>query len=320
MFVKSVSPILFIVFNRYETTRRVFEAIKGAKPKKLYISSDGPRPEKEGEAAKVRLIRQFLLEGIDWDCDVKTLFHETNQGCKYAPQKAITWFFENEKKGIVLEDDCLPSVSFFDYADELLERYENDFRVFGVTGTNFQSEKFQLKHSYYFSRFFMTWGWASWATRWQSHLQILEKFEKYLEDPAIEKVLKNKVASQVLIKYAKKGYYDELDAWDYQWILSCAINNGLIATSSKNLIQNIGFGEEATHTTNGFNRSKQIEPLNFPLKHPIIIAANQKIDDSFYKEIQLWRSTFQKYADPVFLRNAIMIKTKMLLKRFGAIS
>ena len=138
MSTSATPPILLIVFNRLENTKRVFDAIKKAKPQKLYISSDGPREDIKDEKKLVLRIRKFLLDSIDWECETKTLFHETNQGCKLAPEKAISWFFENEEKGIILEDDCVPSLDFFKYATELLDFYVNDLRVFGISGTNFK--------------------------------------------------------------------------------------------------------------------------------------------------------------------------------------
>ncbi|MEO0526413.1 MAG: nucleotide-diphospho-sugar transferase [Bacteroidota bacterium] len=297
-------PILFIVFTRLDTTIRVFERIKAIKPNKLYVSADGPRQGKEGEDAKVDAVRNYIIENVDWDCEVKTLFHEKNLGCKYSPQTAITWFFEQEEKGIVLEDDCLPSLSFFKYCSELLHKYEHDLRVWGISGTNLQPE-IEIENSYYFSHFFMTWGWASWRNRWQTHLSMLTNFDDFLNDPMVLKKLDNKIANQQIVERAKISYQDKLDAWDYQWIFSCFANNALLATPSQNLIQNIGFGDGATHTGN--SRGKQImeNDIDFPLAHPLILHANQKVDNLFFKKIFNWMTFYEKLTDSRFLKSFV---------------
>lgn len=312
--IDTTPPILFIVFNRLENTMKVFETIRKSKPQKLYISSDGPREDVNDEAKMIFAIRSYLLERIDWKCEVQTLFHEENQGCKYAPQKAITWFFEQEEKGIVLEDDCLPSESFFQFTSELLDKYENDYRVFGISGINFQSDKFDIEKSYYFSRFFMTWGWATWRSRWKRHLLILDDFQTYFNDSSIHKLIDHKIANDKLVDFAKKGFNNELDAWDYQWILSCMLNNGLIATPAKNLIQNIGFGPDATHTTSSRERSCKTEILNFPLTHPNIMVANLEIDNSFYRNINGWLSAREKIVHIPYLKAAVNSRVKGLLQ------
>jgi hypothetical protein len=130
------TAVLFLVFNRLDVTKQVFQAIRQAKPPRLYIAADGARKNKEGEAAKVIAVRDHVLESIDWDCEVKTLFREENLGCKYAVSGAIDWFFEQEEMGIILEDDCLPSQSFFWFCEELLLRYKGDMRVGHIAGYN----------------------------------------------------------------------------------------------------------------------------------------------------------------------------------------
>ncbi len=286
-------PVLFIVFNRLQTTKRVFSQIKLYRPRKLYIASDGPRPNISEEAKTVQEVRDYLLAEIDWDCEVKTLFRDENIGCKYGPQNAITWFFENEEQGIVLEDDCLPSNSFFKFCEELLLRYKEDFRVFGISGANFHSQV-PIKNSYYFSSYFFTWGWASWRSRWQMHLEILDSFESYIDNPNLKYINSNKQVSKILRKVALDSYKDELDAWDYLWILSCMINNGLIATSHKNLIQNIGFGDDATHTSGNINNQKPNEIVDFPLKHPTIFQPNKIMDALLFKNTMYWIGPLEK--------------------------
>lgn len=154
------TAVLFLVFNRPETTKTVFEAIRKAKPKRLYIAADGPRKHREGENEKVSSVRQIVTY-VDWPCDVKTLFRDENLGCKSAVSGAITWFFNHEEEGIILEDDCLPHPDFFPFCESLLKRYANDERIWVITGNNFQNGIQRGEASYYFSRYNHVWGWAS---------------------------------------------------------------------------------------------------------------------------------------------------------------
>ena len=141
--------VLFLVFNRIDTTKQVFEAIQQAKPPKLYIAADGARESNEGEAEKVKAVREYIMQNTDWECEVKTLFREQNYGCKMAVSGAIDWFFDNEEMGIILEDDCLPSQSFFWFCEELLERYKDDMRVGQICGFN-SLDNYSTKFDYIF--------------------------------------------------------------------------------------------------------------------------------------------------------------------------
>jgi len=295
------SPVLFIVFNRLQVVKEVFNQIKVYQPDKLYISSDGARPEHFGEVKKVQEVRNYILNQIDWPCQVETLFREENLGCKYAPQKAISWFFENEEHGIILEDDCLPSESFFLYCEKLLKKYENDFRIYGITGSNFNSH-IPVVESYYFSSYFFTWGWASWKSRWEKHLQIQKSFYANIEDEGNLKLIQNKYAKNHLIKKATAAYEDDIDAWDYLWILSCVINNGHIVTPEKNLIKNIGFGADATHTVGNLRNQRALENIRFPLEHPVQIISNKKLDNLLFKNVKQWMGPYDKITNLGYLR------------------
>ena len=143
------TAVLFLIFNRPDTTKQVFEAIRKSKPPRLYVAADGPRTDKSGEAEKVEQVRRIAMQ-VDWNCEVKTLFREENLGCGKAVSSAITWFFKNEEEGIILEDDCLPNQSFFWFCEELLERYRDDMRIMAVSGDNFQKGLARNEFIYYF--------------------------------------------------------------------------------------------------------------------------------------------------------------------------
>jgi hypothetical protein len=290
------TAVLFLVFNRLDATKQVFEAIRQAKPPRLYVAADGARANKEGEADKAQAVRDYIMQNIDWKCEVKTLFQEENLGCKYAVSGAITWFFENEEQGIILEDDCLPSQSFFWFCEELLERYKDDIRVWNIGGYKPLYLKGD-KYSYNFSRFTHIWGWASWANRWKYYDATLSKYKEnkdllidyefFRED--YENKSRNKILERVIL--------GEIDTWDYQWNFTVRINNGLSIRPSVNLVGNVGFGDDATHTfVNDIEiESNKANDIIFPLMHPDNIMVYKK-DDKLFGEKNLDSRLFTRVA------------------------
>lgn len=274
------TPVLFLIFNRPETTKLVFEEIKKAKPPRLYIAADGPRNDNKGEAEKVTQVREYVMNNIDWQCEVKTLFRDNNLGCKYAVSGAIDWFFENEEMGIILEDDCLPSQSFFWFCEELLERYREDDRVATISGNNFQFGNVRTNDSYYFSRYPHIWGWASWRDEWINYDINMKLWPYIIDDNCLENILEDKKSIKFWYDRFKKTYFDEIDTWDYQWIFSCWVQNKLAILPSVNLVSNIGFGNDATHTKIKNNSAElETENLNIPLSHPAYMIRNSRADN-----------------------------------------
>ena len=278
------TAVLFLVFNRLDTTKQVFEAIRQAKPPRLYIAADGARELKVGEAEKVKAVRDYVMSNIDWECEVKTLFREQNLGCKYAVSGAIDWFFENEEMGIILEDDCLPSQSFFWFCEELLEKYKDDMRVWNIGGYK-PPDIIGDEFSYTFSIFPQIWGWATWRSRWKYYdvnisvyrenkniVLEYEYFKKNHQNISRMKSLDNIIAGKV-------------DTWDSQWNFTLRSNHALSIKPNKNLIQNIGFGADATHT---FGKNREIEDnfareVEFPLKHPYFMMVHKQSDEQYSK-------------------------------------
>ncbi len=237
-----------MIFNRPELTRQVFESIRESKPKKLYISSDGPRLWKEGELRLVEDARS-IINNIDWNCEIHTLFREENLGCKRAVSEAITWFFQNEEEGIILEDDCLPNKDFFIFCETLLNKYRTDESVWVISGTNFLSGKYS-NHSYYYSRINHVWGWASWRRSWKYYDVNLEFWSDYQKSDNWNNYWKNNEIKKYWETVFSLVYENKIDTWDYQWTAAMWYNNGLAVLPSVNLVKNIGFGVDATHTHN----------------------------------------------------------------------
>jgi hypothetical protein len=241
------TAVLFLVFNRPDTTEQVFEAIRRAKPPRLYVAADGPRANREREAERASQVRE-IATAVDWPCEVKTLFRDENLGCKQAVSSGIDWFFENEEQGIILEDDCLPHPDFFTFCETLLNRYASDERVWVVTGDNFQDGQQRGDGSYYFSRYNHVWGWASWRRAWSKRDMEIKFWPKWKNSPEWKAWLPDSVERKYWAKIFDQMYRQEIDTWDYPWTASVWFHGGLTVTPNVNLVSNIGFGQEATHT------------------------------------------------------------------------
>ena len=270
------TPVLFLVFNRLDTTKQVFAAIRKAKPPRLYIAADGARSGKCDEREKVQAVREYITSNSDWNCEVKTLFRDENLGCKIAVSSAITWFFENEEMGIILEDDCVPSQSFFWFCQELLKKYKGDIRVGQISGNNFQKGIKRGNADYYFSMYNHIWGWASWANRWKNYDVSLNSIDN---SAFIENIFSDKKT----IRYWKQTFeamkQQKINTWDYQWTFTIWKNKQLTILPNINLIENIGFGLDATHTT-GESKLANLKAYEIALvNHPDRIEQNSEADD-----------------------------------------
>ncbi len=283
---KFKTPVLFLIFNRPVETEKVFREIRKAKPKKLFIASDGPREGKKGEKEIVEKTRETVLNMIDWDCDVQTLFREKNLGCKYAVSGAIDWFFENVEEGIILEDDCLPKQSFFPYCQELLERFRDDKRIMSISGDCYFDNQKNDKFSYYFFNIPLIWGWATWKRAWDLYDVEMDKYKEFLEEKTINDVFLDRLSENYFQTIFNETYNKKIDTWDYQWVYACLINSGLTCIPSRNLISNIGFSQEATHTKIKPKNKEYMflhEDLDFPLKHPYFVLKNKNIESYILK-------------------------------------
>jgi len=315
------TPVLFMIFNRPDTTRKVLEAIRKVKPTKLYIAADGPREHIREDVDKCKAARQIASQ-VDWDCTVIKLFREENFGCGKGPTAAMGWFFEQEEEGIILEDDCVPSPSFFYFCADLLERYRYDTRIMEIGGNNFENPKARGKeYSYFFSNMIYVWGWATWRRAWRLHDYEMGLYneinnKRYLDghfDFAYEVEHFNYIFEKM---YAGDERTSRKTVWDYQWQFACKINSGLSIVPEKNLVTNLGFGMDATNTKNplGAGHDLKLEEMEFPLKHPEFIMADRIRDHRYFNEIcsSRWyriKSTIKQY-----IPKSIFEPAKQLLK------
>lgn len=279
------TPILFIIFNRPDTTQEVFNAIRAIKPKKLYVTADGARKGNQNDLINCPKTREII--NIDWDCDLKTLYRDENLGCRNAVSDAITWFFNQEEKGIILEDDCLPDLSFFPFCEELLEKYKDNEQIMLISGDNFQNSKKQGDSSYYFSRYNHIWGWASWRKVWEHYDVDMKTFPENKEKGFLNDIFSNKKARNYWLTRFEKAHRGEINTWDYQWTYSIFSRNGISILPNENLISNIGFGNQSTHTAKMNNKMANLPlgSITFPLTHPSEIKINMQADDYTFKTI-----------------------------------
>lgn len=296
------TPVLFIVFNRPDTTRRVFEAIRNAKPKELFVAADGPRADRAGEKELCEATRK-IATAVDWDCKVVTLFRDENVGGCKGPAEAISWFFSQVEKGIILEDDCLPAPSFFKFCEELLEKYKSDERIDAISGTNLLKHWSRNNTSYFFSVNASIWGWATWARAWKQYSYYPHQWEHQDVRELFSNHFKNAVEREVYTTAINNTFNGQATTWDYQWIFSRIVNGRFGIIPKVNLISNIGFGPGATRTTDESSEisNMAVDNVEFPLIAPRITMIDHEYDvllsSRFYpvpKKITLTRRIKQR--------------------------
>ena len=285
------TPILFLIFNRPETTARVFERIRAQKPKYLFIAADGGRENRPHEKELVEETRKIATK-IDWECEVKTLFRTENLGCGKAVSEAINWFFNHVEMGIILEDDCLPSDSFFIFCELMLNKYKDDEQIISINGNNYGYSNHL--NSYTFTKFMNVWGWASWR---RAASQIDYDMTKWSKIKNKRTFLKKKLGVNFFnnqdlwidnwLNYFDQSAEKELDGWDFQWIFNQFYKNKLSIIPDLNLITNIGFSGDATHTTFLGHPASCIQrfELEFPLIEPKRKKNNKNYENLFVKKI-----------------------------------
>lgn len=308
------TPILFLVFNRPKETKQVFEIIRKIKPRRLFVAADGPRIDKKNENEICNHVRE-LATSIDWDCELVTLFRERNLGCKYAVSSAINWFFEQVDEGIILEDDCLPELSFFLYCEVLLKKYKSNEEVMHISGANLNDDLKFGDGTYFYSNYPNIWGWATWKRAWK-------KYDLELENTAFySRLIKSTFKFQSERTFWKsriellrtKG----LDTWDYQWMFSIWKEKGICLNSNYNLVENIGFGNNSTHTKNKnpylTPKTNQIVKVIHPSKFRILENAEIEFISTLHGLKRM--RDFEYYLDKYFFQRCRNLFHKIKLKR-----
>jgi hypothetical protein len=296
--MKVESPVLLIIFNRPDCTRQTLNRIRGAKPAKLYVAADGPRQYKPSDAERCALARA-VIEEVDWPCEVKTLFREQNLGCGKGVSGAITWFFEHEEAGIILEDDILATESFFRFCDEMLVRYANETRVGTITGNCFVPQDVFGGASYAFSSYSGIWGWATWRRVWQNYDYTMAAWPEWKQTTGLYATLggRSKICtywSEIFDRtHESLSLSGTATTWDYQLVYMLWQKRFLTVVPTYNLTSNIGFAIDGTHTSKApwFVRAYPARELQFPLIHQTHINATAAIDRNIDR---LWQPSLSK--------------------------
>jgi hypothetical protein len=293
-------PILFLIFNRPEMTERVFERIRAVRPRRLYVSADGPRMQKAGEDQQCVKTRR-IIEKVDWPCEVKTNFSDANLGCRRAVSSGIDWFFRSVSEGIILEDDCLPEISFFHFCETLLQYYRNDDRVMHIGGANFQDGHVRGPHAYYFSALSHIWGWATWKRAWNKYDVDISNYPRLFEQDLFSAIFPLPAMRKYWKRTMDEVYEKRKDTWDTQWQYTLSVHHGLAIVPRVNLISNIGFNLNATHTVDNFHSlaNRPTAPIG-TITHPEFMVPDLRADGY----------TFRKYMSP----NKI-VKSWQLIRR-----
>ena len=262
-------PILILGFNRPDRVRELIDALRPKRPTQVFLAVDGPRPDHASDIGLVEETRK-CVDLIDWPCDVQTRFLHENLGCGRAVSSAIDWFFDHVERGIILEDDVSPGPDFLDFCAALLDYYQDDDRVFAISGCNFVPPGIpEQPASYRFSALTHVWGWASWRRAWRHYEFDMSNWRKRLPMARRWQAMGADAGGFIywtaVFDWMRWG---KIDTWDYQWTLAQMAAGGLTATSNANLVENVGFRDDATHTVDKPSFVRDIEPLASPLKHP----------------------------------------------------
>lgn len=273
-----LSPILLIIFNRPQETAEVLKAIKKARPHKIFIAADGPRPNNPEDEYNCQLTRKAVEDGIDWPCEKKFLFQSKNLGCRLAVSSALDWFFTEVEEGIILEDDCLPHPDFFNFCDELLKKYRQKQEIMHISGNNFLFNKIKITDDYYFSHIPHIWGWATWRRAWNKYDVKMTDWPEFKQKNRLGSIFPQRRFSLGWTRTFDYVYQNKVDTWDYQWTYAIIKNGGYCLTPAVNLVSNIGFSKSATHTK-GQNKFSNLPTRNLTIKnHPIQIKYQDRAD------------------------------------------
>jgi GT2 family glycosyltransferase len=274
--MNNCAPVLFLVFNRPEHTEKSLSRIREIRPTRLYVHCDGPRADRPEEAGRVAAVRE-IIAGVDWPCTVQKLYRDQNMGLRHGVYGAISWFFEQEEYGIILEDDCVPDRSFFQFCTELLEYYREDESVYHISGSNLAEYlSVNYQKSYFFSKFPFVWGWAGWRRSWNQLSIDLDGLDTFFASGVIEQWLPDRAAQVYLKDKFQQTRAGKINSWAYAWFYSILRSDGFCIIPRYNLVQNVGVGTSEATNTKGYDPTKILRSrqMTFPLLHP----DNKQID------------------------------------------
>lgn len=292
--MKQKLPILVLAYNRPDLVAQVMQVIQTYRPSRLYLACDGPRPQKEGDVERVSDTRETMLKAVDWDCDVHALFREKNRGCAYGVYEAISWFFEHEEYGVILEDDVLVSQDFFKLCEDLLPRYKNESRIMQIVSRN-TSRRIGISNTYVYTQSDSCWGWATWRRAW-TYMDMTMSGMKKISIPYL-------VKRQGIFKGCMRYYYfnrtyaniKQSTSWATRWGLTILANDGLVICPGVNMGINIGMDGGEHYSDKGDMRSPEfrceLQSMSWPIVYNDTMQVDKKqlrCDESFYRRVRLY--------------------------------
>lgn len=294
--------IALIVFNRPDCTRRVLEAIRSARPTRLFVTADGPRATEATDGRLCAEARAVVDEGVDWPCEVSRNYAEKNLGCAERVASGLNWVFAQVDEAVVLEDDCVPRPEFLPFCDDLLAHYREDQRVGAIAGSNFQSRDVTQGRGYYFSRYPHCWGWATWKRAWSKYDHRMADWPEAKRSGWLGSLFDSPREMRYWEAIFDRVHAGEIDSWAYRWTYTCWRQDLLTALPAANLVENIGFGVGATHTARAlppFRLPRRSQ--TWPLHHGAAIARNVAADRHtaiHHFDPPLWLRAWRKLAGP----------------------
>jgi hypothetical protein len=294
-----VAPVALFVFNRPKLTSQVFERVRAVRPRRLLVVADGPRPARPDDVQLCETTRK-IVTSPDWQCDLLTNFAEENLGCRGRMASGLDWVFQQCSEAIILEDDCVPHSSFFRFCSEMLSHYREDARIMHVSGDNFQGGRRRGDGSYFFSRYPLSWGWASWSRAWRYFDLTIPSWPLARKERWLESIFENPLELQYWTNIFDRVHSGEMDAWDYQWLFTCWSQSGLSIQPNENLVSNIGVGPDSTHFKEGATSTIGIPTRELGnLVHPSAIIRNREADRFYFEEhiakSKRWRSRIARH-------------------------
>ena len=307
-------PVLFLTFNKTAPTAQVLATLQAYAPERLYIAQDGPRADRPEEVGRVAEVRKLLHETESWPCQTHYRHQDTNLGLQRHVESAISWFFEHEPEGIILEDDTVPSPDFFRFCEELIERYREDRRVMMIGGCNLNLVT-ASSYSYFFSTHPLIWGWATWRDRWAHYDGQMRAFEQMDKDGTLPLAYPDAFRRETELSRVQDLKSGRSRSWGFRWAYTLLAQHGLCIVPGKNMVVNVGFGEEGTNALDADHPSAQLqlELMPWPLIHPPYMVRSAEWENRFFYPGQ----HFHRYHSLGELASGLWRKLKDKLRRRG---
>lgn len=304
------TPLAFFVFNRPESTARVFAEIRRARPSQLLLVADGPRPSVASDPENCRVTQRLVEEGIDWPCMFLRQYSDANLGCRKRVASGLEWVFQQVDEAIILEDDCLPHPTFFGFCAELLARFRNEDRVMSISGDNFYRAGERSPFSYRFSDIPHIWGWATWRRAFRHYDPTMAAWPTFKQERGLEKLGFDPLMLEFWDRVLAETYLGRIDTWDYQWCFASFRRGGLHVLPRRNLVANIGYSASATHTSGGSMALSNLPifPADSPSRHPPRLEPDRTADWATFRAtvgrplLRRARDKFERLLSPLARR------------------